>query len=345
MSDFLVSLCTIAYNEQEYIGDLLNDFLSQSYPKEKTEIVLVDSASTDGTKAVFERFQEEHQHEFYNIVVAENPKKIQAAGWNKVISVSTGDIIFRIDAHARIPENFVENNVRHHLDGEMVTGGIRPNIIDDETPWKRTLLMAESSLFGSSIADFRRSSEKKHVKSVFHAAYRREVFEKAGLFNENLGRTEDNEMSLRIRDAGYQICLCPDIISYQHTRNSLKKMLRQKYGNGYWVGRTLAVQPRCVSLYHFAPFAFVCGLFLSLLLTFLSPLIPALFLGLYFLVSIIMSVAAICAEKEKHLVFCVLPGLFFLLHICYGAGTFAGLFSLLVRPPSKEEKTIRYLPK
>lgn len=28
------------------------------------------------------------------------------------------------------------------------------------------------------------------MKSVFHGAYRKEVFEKAGLFNESLGRTE-----------------------------------------------------------------------------------------------------------------------------------------------------------
>lgn len=345
MNDFLVSLCTIAYNEQEYIGDLLNDFLSQTYPKDKTEIVLVDSASTDDTKGVFERFREEHIHEYRNIIIADNPKKIQAAGWNKVITVSTGDIIFRIDAHARIPENFVENNVRHHRDGEMVTGGVRPNIIDDETPWKRTLLMAESSLFGSSVADFRRSSEKKYVKSVFHAAYRREVFENAGLFNESLGRTEDNEMSLRIRDAGYKICLCPDIISYQHTRNSLKKMLRQKYGNGYWIGRTLGISPRCASLYHLVPFAFVLGIVAALALSFVSWVFPTLFFGLYLLASVVMSVAAILPEKKKHPVFLLLPPLFFLLHISYGVGTVAGLFSLLFNPPSAKEKEILRLPK
>ena len=34
----------------------------------------------------------------------------------------------------------------------MVVGGVRPNIVDEETPWKDTLLLAESSMFGSSIA-------------------------------------------------------------------------------------------------------------------------------------------------------------------------------------------------
>ena len=73
----------------------------------------------------------------------------------------------RIDAHAEIPPEFIERNVNYHKQGEMITGGARPNIIDRETAWKRTLLMAESSMFGSSIADFRHNSEKRYVKSIF----------------------------------------------------------------------------------------------------------------------------------------------------------------------------------
>lgn len=66
---------------------------------------------------------------------------------------------------------------------------------------------------------YRKGNHKTYVKSVFHGAYRKEIFEKAGLFNENLGRTEDNEMHYRIRKAGYKICFNPDIISYQNIRN------------------------------------------------------------------------------------------------------------------------------
>ena len=66
----------------------------------------------------------------------------------------------------------------------MVVGGVRPNIVDEETPWKDTLLLAESSMFGSSIAPYRNggngTGEKIYMKSLFHAAYRREVFDKIG---------------------------------------------------------------------------------------------------------------------------------------------------------------------
>ena len=343
MNDFIVSICVVAYNEQECLPALFNDILAQTYPKSQTEIVLVDSCSADNTKQLYNNFKSQHKDEYHNIVIADNPKRRQAPGWNVAITSSTGDIIFRIDAHAQIPPEFVENNVKYHKDGEMVTGGARPNIIDGDTPYKRTLLMAESSMFGSSIADFRRNSEKRYVKSLFHGAYRREVFEKSGLFNEALGRTEDNEMSMRIRDNGYKICLCPDIISYQQTRSSLKKMLKQKYGNGYWVGRTLAIAPRCISIYHFVPFVFFIGCIIALLLGLLSPILPALYFGLYALAAVLMTVSAIIAEEKRHIINVILPVLFFLLHISYGFGTFLGLFSLIIKPPTKEEKTVTYM--
>ena len=333
---FTVSICVVAYNEQELIGKLLDNILAQTYPKNLTEIVLVDSLSTDRTHEIFDKFRAEHFDRYKNIIVTDNPKRKQASGWNVAIKSSTGDIIFRIDAHAEIPPEFVENNVKHHEEGEMVTGGARPNIIDGSTPYKQTLLMAESSVFGSSAADFRRNGKKRYVKSLFHGAYRREVFEKAGLFNETLGRTEDNEMHYRIRQAGYKICLCPDVISYQHTRSSLKKMLKQKYSNGYWVGRTKKICPGCISTYHLVPFVFVLGIIAALLLGFVSPVFPILFFGCYFAAAIFMTVKAIKEQEKFYAVYLILPLLFFLLHSFYGVGTAVGFISLITNPVKRK---------
>ena len=343
MNGFTVSLCVVAYNEEKYLPALFENICAQTYPKNKTEIVLIDSMSSDGTRAAFQKFREQHAAEYLAVIIAENEKKLLAAGCNKAITRSSGDIIIRIDAHAQIPPEFIERNVKHHEQGEMVTGGARPNIIDGETPWKRTLLMAESSMFGSSIAGFRRNTEKSYVKSIFHGAYRRKVYEDAGLYNEALGRTEDNEMSFRIRKSGYKICLCPDIISYQQTRSSLKKMLKQKYGNGYWVGRTLGICPGCLSLYHFVPFAFVCGIVAALLLSPVSWLFPALYFGLDALAAAAMTAFAIIGEKKRNAVNLLLPILFFLLHTIYGIGTAAGMFSLILHRPTAEEKTVVYM--
>ncbi len=323
----LVSICVVAYNEEKMLPQLLEDIKNQTYPREKTEIVLIDSMSMDGTRKIMEDFQNENQG-YFGIQILENKKKKQASGWNVAIANYKGDIIVRVDAHAAIPNDFISKNVKVLESGEFVSGGVRPNIIDESTDWKETLLLAEQSMFGSSIASYRRSNKKMYVKSVFHGAYKREVFEKVGGFNEQLGRTEDNEIHYRIRQTGYNICYSPDIISYQHSRNSLKGMLKQKYGNGYWVALTLKACPKCLSIYHFVPLLFVCGIILTGLLAMVGyPMFAYLLWAAYWFVAILMALLSV-KGVEKNIYQILLPILFFMLHVSYGIGSLIGIIKL-----------------
>ena len=183
-----ITIAVIAYNEENTIKNILDDISRQDYDHNLMEVVLVDSASTDGTKAVMQKFADENKMGARQIVVLDNPKKTLPCGWNVLLDNYTGEAVIRVDAHAHIPVDFVSKNVKVLEEGEMVVGGVRPNIVDEETPWKDTLLLAESSMFGSSIAPYRNggngTEEKIYMKSLFHAAYRREVFEKIGHYKE-----------------------------------------------------------------------------------------------------------------------------------------------------------------
>ena len=213
--------------------------------------------------------------------------------------------------------------------GEDVTGGPRPNLPEKDTPWQRLLLSAESSMFGSGIAGFRRENEKKYVKSMFHAAYRREIFEKVGLFNENLGRTEDNEMHYRIRQAGYRLCYDPRIHSWQYVRSSIPGMMKQKYGNGDWVARTIGVCPGCLSIYHFVPFAFVIAIIVTSVLAALKKPFLAIAMWItYWCGAIGMAILAV-KNEAKHICQLLLPGIFFLLHLSYGVGSVVGMGKMI----------------
>lgn len=330
-----VSLCIVAYNEEKSLPGLLRDIMGQTYPHGKMEVVLVDGCSGDGTRRIMETFAEDGREDFLNIQVLDNPGRIQGCGWNVALVHFTTEVILRVDAHGRIPEDFVEKNVANLESGEMVSGGVRPTLAENGTPWGRTLLMAEQSMFGSSVSSFRRKGERAYVKSFFHGAYRREVFEKVGGFREDLGRTEDNELHYRIRRSGYRLCMSPDIISYQYIRPTLGKMCRQKYGNGYWIGLTAGVCPGCLSPYHFVPGAFVGGIVLTTVLALAGfPWLAMIMWCLYWLLAIMMAVVA--ARKEKHHPApagqagypCLLPLLFFLLHASYGAGTAVGIVKM-----------------
>lgn len=327
MSNLRLSICVVALNEESFLPNLLQDIKEQQYPHALTEIVLVDSGSDDNTKSIMLAFKTE-DNGFYNVQVLDNPKKIQAAGWNVAISNATGDVISRIDAHAVLPTDFSSLVMEEILNGEYIVGGIRPCIIQNQTPWGKTLLATENSIFGSSVNSSRHSKENQYVKTLFHASYRKEVFDKVGLFNEKLLRTEDNEMHYRIRKAGYKICYNPTIISYQYARNSLKRMMKQKYGNGYWIGLTLGVCPGCISIYHLIPAAFIICIVLTSLLAFMGLWqLAAIMWGLYGAFCACTTLISIVQEPvipQK----LAMPLLFLLLHLSYGIGTLIGIISI-----------------
>lgn len=324
----LISLCMIAYNEQDALDGLFKDIALQDYPHDQIEVVFVDSMSTDRTHQKMEEFKNT-DFGFEKVTIVQCAKKNQAFSWNCALMTARGDIIIRVDAHARIPRNFVSRNVYNINLGEDVVGGGRPNITSNVSSWKLTLLAAEDSLFGSSVASYRRPpTQKEYLDSLFHAAYRREVIQTVGGFNEDLGRTEDNEFHYRIRQAGFRLCCCPDIISYQHSRNNLKDMIRQKYSNGKWIGLTLSECPGCLSYFHFAPFALVVMLvFLSILAMLGQPLLLYILLILYGMFDIVNTVGCF-TMKNVQPQFILLPIIFPVLHISYGIGTIVGLIEI-----------------
>lgn len=321
-----LSICIIAYNEENFLPRLLEDIKSQEYPHEYTEVVLIDGMSKDKTKAIMEAFKAE-DNGFYNVQVLDNPKRIQAAGWNVAVDNFTGDVLSRIDAHTHIPSDFSRKVMADIEQGENVVGGKRPCLVESDSKWAKMLLSTENALFGSSINSSRRSETKTYINTMFHASYRREVFEKVGHFNEKLIRTEDNEMHYRIREAGYKLLYDPEIISYQYARSSLKRMIKQKFGNGYWIGQTVKVCPRCLSLYHFVPLAFVLAIIVtSVIAVFGFPWLSLIMWGLYGLFAFVSMIIAMINDGFSFAML-LMPAIFLVLHVSYGIGTLCGLLN------------------
>lgn len=322
-----VTFGVIAYNEHRYLPDLLNDLLNQTYNKKLIEVIMVDGESSDDTMEIMNQFKRKYIEAFADIKVLSNPKRIQPSGWNIVITNSRSDVLLRIDAHARLANDFIEANVKCINSGENVCGGPRENIIDEDTSWKRMLLDAEQSMFGAGIASYRKTTnQRKYVNSLFHGCYRKDVLENVGLFNEELVRTEDNEYHYRIREHGYKICYDSGIKSYYQTRNTLKGMLKQKFNNGVWIGKTLFKCPGCLSIFHLVPGVFVCAILLTTVLAMVGiPWLAIIMWCAYGAANIIMTVMACIQSKRLSGYSILLPVIFLMLHVFYGLGTVIGV--------------------
>jgi hypothetical protein len=105
-------------------------------------------------------------------------------------------------------------------------------------------------------------------------------------------------------------------------------MLRQKAANGYWIGVTRWLAPKCTGLMHLVPCAFVLCLLLGAVLGCVASWLPLMaLLAVYMLAAVAVSVQAALAASRRSLAMLALPLVFLLMHLCYGAGTVCGLFA------------------
>ena len=316
-----VSIIITARNEEKYLPMLFEDIQNQTYPLQNIEVVLMDSNSTDNTRKLMEEFKKNNEN--LSVQIVTNERQIQAAGFNEGVKHATGDVILKIDAHSRIPEDFVQKNVDEILAGAYVCGGNRPTVVDSDSDFSKTLHIVEESALGSSIANYRKSNVKRKVNSIFHGMYRKEVFEKVGLADERLLRTEDNEFHYRVRKAGLDIIFNPEIESYQYIRPTFTKMIQQKFANGYWIGLTSHVCRDCLSLFHFGPGVFVATLLILMMLTPISftPLLTVVVL--YLLAVLGLSIFEISKQKFNPTLL-LIPFVMIAVHFAYGIGTIKG---------------------
>lgn len=318
----------VAYNACRYLPSLLSDLKKQDYPHSLIQVILVDSMSTDNTKSIMLHFADEEK-DFKQIIVLDNPNRILAAGWNVLLKHVAGDAILRIDAHASIPKDFIKKNVQYLQKGYDICGGKVLSLQIEQGMWQQTLLAAENSMFGGSFAAFRRSDKVREVSTLAFAIYRKKVFESVGFYNEKLVRTEDNEMHYRMRTAGYKFYFNPNIISYRFSRNSLYRLIKQKFLNGYWIGLTMGICPACFSLFHFVPFLFIISIIFCTILYLCGFKVFFIVLILsYLIVAILMALATYLRNRITCRFAVLLPLIFLLLHISYGIGTLVGLIKM-----------------
>lgn len=319
----LVSVVVGLLNEEKFLPRLIEDFKKQTYNHNKIELIFIDGMSKDDSWKILEDFKNSN-HDFYDVVLLKNPKVILSAGMNVGIKAARGECILKVDCHSHITDNFIENNVKIIEEGEDVCGGPRPNIIENADNFSKTLLLVEENMFGSGIADYRKKTTKKYVSSVFQGMYKKSIFDKIGLLDEKVGRVEDNELHYRIRKNGYKIRYSNDILSYQYTRPTLKRMLKQKYSNGYWIGKVSHVYPKAFSIFHFVPLAFVLAIIFSLCMIPITSIFIILLSSVYFLFTILITIMTIINNKFN-ITILLMPIILFLIHVYYGVGTLVGL--------------------
>lgn len=332
----LVSIIIPCYNEEKYIRECLNSVLEFNYPKDKLEIFVVDGMSDDNTRGIVKN---EYCNNYENIKLIDNPDRTAPFAFNAGIKISNGDFIIIIGAHSSYSKDYIKNLVEWHskLDAFNI-GGVMNTDVRHRNRKTNAIIKVLSNKFGVGNADFRTGTNRViEVDTVAYGCYRKDSFEKFGVFNEKLTRNQDIEFNKRIINAGGKIYLVPDAPCNYFARETFSGIAKNNFQNGMWNILTIYFTKdlASLSLRHFIPLAFVLSIILPAIASiFWWPLIILSGLSLMAYTSLIFFISL--RIKDKDTGYFNLIYTFLVLHISYGVGALAGIIKLPILALKKE---------
>jgi succinoglycan biosynthesis protein ExoA len=247
-----ISVVAPVRNEGSNVDHFVSDLAAQDFSG-ALEVLVADGNSDDGSA---ERLRAAAWAAGINLRVIENPVGWVSPGLNACIRQARGDLIVRLDCHSRYPKDYLrrcaelsEQTGAWNVGGRLVPTGT--------TPMERAVACAMDSPFGGIGWTRCAADGPVMTDTVTFGAFRPEAFEQAGLFDETLIRNQDDEFNLRLRRAGGEIMLDPDITVMYRPRGSISRVWRQYYEYGFWKVPVMMKHRRVLTMRSLAPLAFV----------------------------------------------------------------------------------------
>ena len=211
-----ISIITITYNSASSLQRALDSVQSQTY--KDIEHVIIDGASTDGTRKLIEAYAKQHKNVKW---VSEKDNGIYDA-INKGIRLATGDVIgflhsddmfYSVDSIGQIAAAFEQNQA------DVVYGDLqymRGNKVVRR--WKSNTFNPRALKYGWM---------PPHP-TVY---VRREVYQQVGEYDSWFRISADYDMILRIFTAGYNTHYIPEVLVCMETGGASNKNTKARLSN------------------------------------------------------------------------------------------------------------------
>lgn len=226
-----ISVIIPVKNAEKFLAPCLKSLNQLNYPKDKYEIIIADSDSTDKTREIAVSLGAE-------VVTAVGPSV--CAGRNSGFAQAKGEIIAFSDADCIMDKDWLINAVKYFEDEKVACVGGVSLIPDDETAFGKACgFIFSYSLFTGGSTYGRHFQEVREVEHNpgCNAIYRRRALEKVIPVDERFRDGEDVIMNKQLKDLGYKFLFTPDTKLWHYRSSTPKRFWRQKVR--YGIGRVL----------------------------------------------------------------------------------------------------------
>lgn len=322
-----ISVIIPCYNEEKYIAKCILSILSQKNIN-NLEILVVDGMSTDNTKNILKGLVDQFQDK--QIIIINNSQRITPVALNLGIKKSSGDFICIMGAHAEYDDEFLYNCLvllKNHPDVSCVGG---PIFSKGKNNFAKAVSIAMSNPIGVGNAKHRFPDYEGYAEMACFPTFRREVFDKYGLYDESLIKNQDDEFCFRIKLKGAKIYISNKVKSSYYVKDSLSKLFSQYYSYGKWRIPVLLKHKIPISYRQQIPALFFLTIaFLFITAFYFNNVYLALLLPVIYLITL-LGFAVYSLKKEKFVIIKYIPVAVFILHFSYALGFISGIIKMSI---------------
>jgi glycosyltransferase involved in cell wall biosynthesis len=305
-----ISVILPVLNEEAHLEESIRAILAQNYAGE-FEIILALGPSKDLTNQIAARLSDENSR----IILVSNPTGRTAAGLNLALHRSKREIVVRVDAHAEIPQNYLQLVVEILANtGAVNVGGVMG--AEGITLFEGAVAAAMCSPFGVGGSRFHIGGKAGFVDTVYLGAFQRQAVIDVGGFDERFIRAQDWELNYRLRENGGKVYFDPRLHVTYRPRPNLRRLAKQYFEYGRWRRVIARKYPETINYRYLAPPLALIGTVLSLCAGAL--LHPLLYVPAAIYITFIVITPLFIAKNLSHY-----PALLFILptmHFSWGFG-------------------------
>jgi cellulose synthase/poly-beta-1,6-N-acetylglucosamine synthase-like glycosyltransferase len=307
-------------NEAEFIASTLNQILSQDYPPDKMEILVVAADSEDGSREIVAEMVAREPR----VKMIRNPFGLSSGGRNIGIRSASGGIITFIDGHTYIKGNQLLRATAQLMAEKELAVLSRPQFLEppDNNLFQRAVAIARRSIIGHGLDSTIYTDKDAFVEPTSSgASYRREVFDRIGHYDERFDACEDVELNYRAFLAGYKSFTSMRLAVFYYPRKTLTGLFKQmkRYGIGRF--RLWRKHRGPLSSGALIPAMFLAGLLITAIISFfIHPFLYLLLgaVGLYLAVILSWSIFLSLKKDFRYILF--LPFIYPAIHFGLGYG-------------------------
>jgi succinoglycan biosynthesis protein ExoA len=333
-----VSVIIPCRNEVRHIEGCIRSAFTFKAPEGGFEVIVVDGMSNDGTRDILRQLQ---RNEYPELQVIDNPLKTVPHAMNLGIRKASGEYVIRIDARCFHPREYLLDllELSRQTGADNVGGVLYP--LPGRSFMGECIALAYRSRISMGGGLRAREDFVGETDTAYGGCFKKARLIEVGLYDEQMVRNQDDELSFRLREKGGRIFQSSRIQVVYYPRRFLGQVFQQFMQYGYWKVAVIERHPRQASLRHFMPAALVGTIGLGSILAFFHPLLLMGWMALTGSYLILCGVESFrITPKGKPLHYFGIWTVIMTIHFGFGLGF---LLNLLCRPWAVKPKSLETL--